>query len=295
MVMGLVLWASRRLRGSLVTPVPLGLALALFSALTSALFHAILKSGEDRLALRVWNCLICAAFALPVALWTGPLPPAQWDTMAAFAVFSAANIIFLNRSYQINDFSAAYPVARGVVPLAMAALGMTFLGDQLSWLAIFGIATITTGIFAMVFGNAMSRDGWLAAILTGLTTIGYNFLTAQGMRESAVPLNFITWLFVADCVLIPAVMTIQSGKGSFARLSASFHYSWSTGLITLVSFSALAFAMRLAPVGAVAAIRESSVLIGLVLAAIMLKERLDHWRIGAGLLIVAGAVTLVFG
>lgn len=278
-----------------MTSTALGLSLAFFSAVTSALFHAMLKSGEDRLALRVWNCLICAAFALPVALWTGPLPEAQWGVMAAFAVFSAANIIILNRSYRINDFSAAYPVARGVVPLAMAALGVVFLGDHLSWVALAGIVTITTGIVAMVLGNAMNRHGWSAAILTGLTTIGYNLFTAQGMREAQVPLNFIAWLFVADAILIPAFMAVQAGSGMGARLRASFSYSWSSGLITLVSFSALAFAMRLAPVGMVSAIRESAVLIGLVLAAVMLKERLDRWRIGAGLLIVAGAVTLVFG
>ena len=62
----------------------------------------------------------------------------------------------------------------------------------------------------------------------------------------------------------------------------------------LLSYGTVSYAMRIAPVGPVAAIRESSVLIGLVLAAVMLKERLDARRIAAGLLIVAGAVALVF-
>ena len=54
---------------------------------------------------------------------------------------------------------------------------------------------------------------------------------------------------------------------------------------------------RCAPfaVGLVAAIRESSVLIALVLASLMLKERLDQWRIAAGLLIVSGAAAIILG
>jgi drug/metabolite transporter (DMT)-like permease len=272
-----------------------GLFLALFSAVTSASFHAMLKTGEDRLALRVWNCMICAALALPVALWTGPLPMSLWPTMAGFAVLSATNIIILNHSYKINDFSAAYPVARGIVPLVMAMLGVWVLGDHLGTAAMLGIAAITMGIITMAFGKSMSAQGWLAAILTGLTTIGYNLFTAKGMREAADPLNFIAWLFVADCILIPLYLVMQTKGGTPARLRQSFRYSWPSGFVTLASFSALAYAFRYAPVGMVSAIRESSVLIGLVLAAFMMKERLDLWRIAAGLLIVAGATMLALG
>jgi drug/metabolite transporter (DMT)-like permease len=271
----------------------IGLLLAGFSALTSAMSHAFLKAGDDRLAQRVWSALVCAAIALPVAVWTGPLPMHFWPLMAGFALLSFVNQLTLIKSYSLSDFSHAYPVARGIAPLAMAVLGVIWLGDQLSAFGITGIVLITGGILALAMGRGMSRHGWGAAIFTGLTTVGYNILAANGMREAADPSNFIAWLFVTDGVLLPAWMAMQFRAEYRARLRRGFTIGWQAGLLTLLSYTALAFAMRFAPVGIVSAIRESSVLIALVLAAMMLNEAMDRWRILAGLLIVAGAVAII--
>ncbi|WP_395628825.1 hypothetical protein, partial [Sphingorhabdus sp.] len=119
--------------------VSAGLALAGVSAFTAAMSHAYLKAGEDKLAVRVWSSLLCAALALPVALWAGNLSPNLWLLLAGFALLSFINQLTMVVSYEISDFSHAYPVARGVVPLAMAILGVFYLGDTLTTLAIFGI------------------------------------------------------------------------------------------------------------------------------------------------------------
>ncbi len=273
----------------------IGLILAALSAVAAATSHAFLKSGQDKLAIRCWSSIICGACALPVAAWSGILPMQYWPLMIGFALLSFINQVTLVKSYQLNDFSLAYPVARGVVPLAMAILGIIFLGDTLSPIALAGIMAITLGILSLAFGKGMSRNGWGAALLVGLTTIGYNILAANGMRETQDAVNFLSWLFVTDGVLLPIwLMFAAKGTGP-SRLVASWTLGWQGGLMTLFSFSALTYAMRLAPVGPVSAIRESSVLIALVLAAIMLKEHLDRWRVLAGMLISIGAIALVFG
>jgi drug/metabolite transporter (DMT)-like permease len=272
-----------------------GLALAFASALTSAFTHALLKSVDDKLAQRVWSCLVCAAAALPLIAWTGPLPERFWLLLAAFAVVSATNQIILVRSYEISDFSAAYPVARGVVPLATTIGGIVLLGDRLSVAALSGVVAITAGVLALALGKGMSRSGWIAAISTGITTIGYNLLAAHGIRDATDPINFLAWLYIFDAAILPIYLLARAGNQTVDRLRKSFRTGLPAGLSTLFSYSALTFAMRYAPVGAVSAIRESSVLIGLALAAVMLKERLDSWRIGAGLLIAAGAAAIVLG
>ncbi len=180
-----------------------GLALAFASALTSAFTHALLKSVDDKLAQRVWSCLICAAAALPLIAWTGPLPERFWLLLAAFAVVSAINQIILVRSYEISDFSAAYPVARGVVPLATTVGGIFLLGDRLSVPALSGVVAITAGVVALALGKGMSRSGWIAAISTGITTIGYNLLAAHGIRDATDPVNFLAWLYIFDAVILP--------------------------------------------------------------------------------------------
>lgn len=272
-----------------------GLALAGVSALSAATSHAFLKAGEDKLPVRVWSAIVCAALALPVALWAGILPLNMWLLLAGFALLSFVNQLTLVISYELSDFSHAYPVARGVVPLAMAVLGVAYLGDQLTAPAAAGILLITIGILALAMGRGMSRHGWGAAAFTGLTTIIYNLVAAYGMRETDDVVAFLAWLFVTDGILLPAYLFLRFRDQATARLRSAWPIGWRAGLLTLVSFVTWSYAVRLAPVGMVSAIRESSVLIALVLAALMLKERMDRWRIGAGILIVAGAASIVAG
>jgi len=275
--------------------VSAGLALAGVSAFAAATSHAFLKAGEDKLAVRVWSALFCAALALPVALWAGNLSPKLWLLLAGFALLSFINQLTLVLSYQLSDFSHAYPVARGVVPLAMAILGVLYLGDTLTIPAIVGILLITFGILALALGRGMSRHGWGAAAFTGLTTIIYSLLAAQGMREADDVVAFLAWLFVTDGILLPTYLVLRFRQDALPRLRLAWPIGWQSGLLTLISFATWSFAVRLAPVGLVSAIRESSVLIALVLAALMLKERMDRWRIAAGLLIVSGATAIILG
>jgi drug/metabolite transporter (DMT)-like permease len=270
-----------------------GIALAGVSALAAALSHAFLKSGEDKLAVRSWSALVCAAICLPVGLWAGSLPLHLWVMLGGFALLSFVNQISLILSYRLSDFSHAYPVARGMVPLALAVVGVVWLGDRLTILTATGILLITAGICALALGRGMSRHGWGAAIFTGLTTIIYTAIAAYGMRIADNPLAFLAWLFVTDGLLLPLWLWWQARGATAQRLRAAWPTGWRSGLLTWLSFSTWSFAVRLAPVGVVAAIRESSVLIALVLAALMLNERMDRARVMAGLLIVAGAIGIV--
>jgi drug/metabolite transporter (DMT)-like permease len=257
--------------------------------------HAFLKAGDDKLSVRVWSTIVCAALALPVALWAGNLPLNLWLLLAGFALLSFINQLTLVISYELSDFSHAYPVARGVVPLAMAILGVVYLGDTLTVPATLGILSITLGILALAAGRGMSRHGWRAAAFTGLTTIIYNLIAAQGMRAAEDVIAFLAWLFVTDGLLLPTYFLWRYKDAALPRLRLTWTIGWQTGLLTLISFGTWSYAVRLAPVGMVSAIRESSVLIALVLAAFMLKERIDRWRIMAGLLIVAGAAAIILG
>lgn len=273
----------------------IGLLLAGLSALAAATSHAFLKSGTDKLAIRAWSSLICAAIALPVAIWTGPLPQQFWPFMAGFALLSFINQMALVKSYQLSDFSQAYPVARGIAPLIMALLGVVILGDRVSAPAFAGIMLITLGIISLALGKGMGRHGWAAALFTGLTTIGYNIILAMGIRGTSDAANFLAWLFLTDGILLPLWLVSMAKGQAVVRLRQSWTIGWRGGLLTMLSFASMTYAMRFAPIGIVTAIRESSVLIALVLAALMLKEQLDKWRVFAGIFIVVGAAAIIFG
>jgi len=272
-----------------------GLALALFSAVTSAFAHATLKSGSDKLAVMAWIRLCELATALPFVLWIGPPPADLWLWIGAAVAVHALYQLILSWSYTVSDFTAAYPVARGVTPIFTALLGIVVLGDRLDGVALAGIAIISAGILALARGRALSLPGLLAACATGLLTTCYTLVDAKGVRAAPEALTFIAWFYLICGVPIPLMLLIRSGRRTMALLAHDVRPGLAAGLLSLLAFVPALFALGMAPVGAVAALRETSVLIGLVIGAVMLKERLDRRRITGGLLVTAGTLTLIAG
>ena len=273
--------------------VAAGLLLALFSALTTAAAHALLKSGDDKLAVQAWIRLTGLAIALPVALWVG-LPPAEllpW--LIGAAIIHAVYQIVISWSYHVSDFSVAYPIARGAAPIFTALMGVALLGDRLDGWALAGIAIVSAGIVSLASGRSITGAGFAAAAATGFLTTCYTLVDAKGVRLAPDALTFIAWFFVFDGVSMPALFFARSRGRSRALLAANRKAGLAAGIMAPVSFVPALFALGLAPVGAVAALRETSVLIGLVLGGMMLKEKLDWRRIGGATLVTAGALTVI--
>ena len=59
-----------------------------------------------------------------------------------------------------------------------------------------------------------------------------------------------------------------------------------------MSYGLVLWAMTMAPVALVAALRETSILFGTLIAVLVLKERATRMRIVAVLIIAAGAIVL---
>jgi drug/metabolite transporter (DMT)-like permease len=67
------------------------------------------------------------------------------------------------------------------------------------------------------------------------------------------------------------------------------------GACIILSYGFALWAMTQAPIAPVAALRETSILFGLVLARLVLHERLGLARLAGGLLILSGAAILRLG
>lgn len=273
--------------------VAAGLLLALFSALTTAAAHALIKSGDDKLAVQAWVRLTGLTIALPIALWIGLPPPSLFPWLIGAAIIHAVYQLILSWSYHISDFSVAYPISRGAVPIFTALMGVAFLGDRLDGWALVGIAIVSAGIVSLASGRSISAGGLLAAASTGFLTTCYTLVDAKGVRLAPDALTFIAWFFVFDGFSMPALFFARARGHSIALLRANRGPGLSAGIMAPLSFVPALFALGLAPVGAVAALRETSVLIGLVLGGMMLKEKLDWRRIGGAILVTAGALTVI--
>jgi drug/metabolite transporter (DMT)-like permease len=278
-----------------MSTVGIGLALAGVSAVASSSTHALLKSGEDQLAVQAWSQVIAMLLALPFVFWVGAPEPVIWPWLLAGWALHSLYYLALMWSYGTSDYSVAYPIARGVIPIATTILGIVLLGDKLGFLAIAGVVVISTGILMLSLNQGASRNGLIAAGVTGMINTAFTLTDAKGMRLAADPMNFLVWYYVIDGISMPLLFAVRA-RGNFREAAkASAPTGILSGVLALFAFLPTLIAFRIAPVGAVSAIRATSVIFSLVLGGHLLKERLDGRRIGGAILVTLGALAIIGG
>ena len=265
----------------------------LFAALLHASWNAIVKAGNDKLysAISVsGTAAIMALICLPFA----PQPSAA--SLPFLAVSTALQVVYtvlVAKTYQVSDMSQTYPLMRGTAPLLVAIISVLFLGDSLSLLVWVGIATICLAILGMAFnGRCGSQRGIILALINACFIAGYTLVDGTGVRLSETALGYTLWTFFLNgsCLL---------GWAMIARRREASRYlvqQWKKGILggigTMGSYGLALWAMTQAPLTVVAALRETSILFGALLAWLLLKEKVAGIRLVAAGGIAAGAVLL---
>jgi drug/metabolite transporter (DMT)-like permease len=276
-----------------MSAIGVGLALAGVSAAGSSSAHALLKSGGDKLVVQAWSSLVGLLLALPFVLWVGPPERVFWFWLFAGWVLHSLYYLVLAWSYEASDYSVAFPIARGVTPMFTAVLGIAWLGDTLGPVTLAGVVTICGGIFLLSFKRAITPSGLMAAGSAGLLNACFSLTDAKGMRLAADPMNFIVWYYIADGISMPLLVAVRNRGKVLEVAAANARTGIWVGIMALFAFLPTLIAFRIAPVGAVSAIRATSVIFSLFLGGSLLKEKLDKRRIGGALLVTLGAVTII--
>ncbi len=267
-------------------------ALALGAAVLHAGWNVLLARARDVRAATIVALGLSVLLFAPVAALTWDLEAAAVPWIAASAVFQLAYIVLLATAYGRSDVSLVYPVSRGVAPVLVLAGGAA-AGSALGGWAALGVILVGTGVVLVrgVRGTVDTR-GLLLALAIAATIAGYTLVDKQGI-EHASPVVYL------ELVLLPVALATfgwHLARGEGARLRAE------AGLVTLAiavgSFGAYALvlaALSLAPAAAVAAVRETSILFAVALAAVVLRERVGALRIVGAVLVVAGVALVAAG
>ena len=270
-----------------------GIALALLSSLTTAAAHTLLKAGKDKLAVRALIGAVGTLALAPVCFLV-PLPTSSlipW-LLAASALHTTYQLVLI-RAYEANDFAVAFPVARGIAPIATAILGMALLGDQIRTGPIVGVGLVSAGILTVAVGRTIAASGLIAAGVAGLLTTSYTIVDAHAIRIAPSAMTFVAWFFLLDgIIMFPIFAALRRGRVA-SLLRSEGRQGILAGVISLISFGSALIALRLAPVGIVSALRETSVVFGMLIAAICLRESVDRLRAGAAIVIAFGAIVIV--
>lgn len=275
--------------------VLLAAALALLAAVLHASWNIVVKQTGDRF-LALWAQF---AFAGSFALFTlvgwslvDGMPNIAWW----WSIFSGCGhlpyVLLLARAYDKNDFSLTYPIARGAGALSATILGLIFLNDDLSALNITGIGVVIFGLYVLVANQRITN---ILPALGVAATIGiYSVIDAYGARNSN-SIAFALSVFVSGAVTISlwALLTRANQLRDFMK--SSWRGAAIGGTMSLVSYSLIVYAFTLAPVGYVATMRESSVVIAALAGWKYLKEGDHKRRLISAAVVVLGLIILVTG
>ena len=269
-------------------------AAVLLGAALHATWNAIVKGGSDKLMTTV---LVVAASGLVAAALLPflPLPaPASRPFLAASAAVQLLYLALVAGAYAATDMSRAYPLMRGLAPALVAVAGVAFLGERLGPLAWAGVALISSGVFATTFvaSGEPSRKGTLLALANAAVIASYTLIDGVGVRRSGAPVAYATWLFLLNALPLVAWALLVRRRAFLAYAARNWRLGLVGGLGNLGSYGLALWAMAHAPVAAVAALRETSILFGIAIAAVFLGERITPARVAAAALIVAGAASL---
>lgn len=267
--------------------------LALTAALLHAFWNALVKSADER------TLVIAAISAMhgvvgSVLLFFFDAPATEsWPYIIASTLIHYAYYAFLLVAYRLGDLSQVYPISRGMAPL-LVALGALVLADEiLSYWLWCGVIAVSVGISALAFGaRAQTSAGAVtAAVATGLMIAGYSVADGIGVRLSDSPLGYTGWLFVLETPVIGFVL-LRRRSGWDRGTSRTIGLGMIAGLFATTAYGLVIYAKTLAPLAAVSAVRESSVIIAALIGVVLFGERPWQLRIVCALLVGAGVIVL---
>jgi len=275
---------------------PLVFAAVLFAAACHAGWNATIKRGLDPLATTVLisiGAAIVSAVFLPIV---GLPAAAAWPWCGASVLIHLVYFAALIESYRVGDMGQVYPIARGSAPLMTAIATTSFIGERLGLFGWSGILLLVAGVSLLSLrgGRDLARLDKKAvgfALFTAVTICAYSVVDGVGARHAGSPNSYSLALFVGIGPVMLVYALARRGGDVIATMG-----QWGLGLaggtLQLGSYGIAIWAMTVAPIAIVAALRETSVLFGAVIAVIFLKEPLRAGRVAAALMIVAG-LTLI--
>jgi drug/metabolite transporter (DMT)-like permease len=272
--------------------------LVLLAALMHASWNAIAKSADITL-LDIATMAVAAAALCAVALPFLPFPePASWPWLAASVLLHFLYFAALVGAYQHGDLSHAYPLMRGLAPMLVALTGAAFLAERLTATMWLGVALICGGVL-LPFGvrgatSGLPRRGTLFALGNAVIIASYTLVDGMGTRLSTTPLAYCLWLFVFDALPITALAFARHGGAVVHYMRGRWRAGLLGGALTVGSYGIVLWAMTRAPIAAVAALRETSVIFAAVIGSVLLREGFGAPRIAGALLVAAGIGALRF-
>jgi drug/metabolite transporter (DMT)-like permease len=271
--------------------VPLSaLALALTAAALHAFWNLVVARGRDAEAATAVVLALAVVLYAPVAAATWRLDASVAPYAVASAALELAYIALLAAAYARAELSVVYPVARGLAPVLVLAGAVTVLSAGTSPGEAAGVGLVAAGVFLVRgAGGRGAARGLAFGAAIACCIAGYTLVDSRGVRH-ADPFAYLELVMVVPAAAYLLVAARARGRAALRReLGAP------TVAAAAACFGAYGLALealRLSSAASVAAVRETSVVIAVALAAPVLGEPVGARKLG-GSVLVAGGVALL--
>ena len=230
-----------------------------------------------------------------------------WGYVLASGVVHCIYILALSKAYETGDISYVYPIARSA-PALVPVAAFLVIGEVLTPRGAAGIVTVVICVLALQF-RGQTRSDWLKikrfivkkdflwALVTLFAVVTYSLIDKAAM----VTLSQDTTL--APAVRGPCFFMLQVGfcyllfgiylkiKGNL-HLKATWNRQWTriiaAAVGTMASYSLILHVLQTTPVSYVVSVRQSSVLLAVLVGWVQLKEVYGRYRFAISIIMVAG-------
>jgi len=253
--------------------------IALLAALGSAMAHAgmtlFTKQARDMLVFRAVTMSICAILMIPV-LVLAPFPPWEaWRFLLLGAVIIWAFNMLMISAMTRGQMNLVYPVMRGAAPALAGLFAVIVLNEPLSPLSMAGLALASAALVAFAWperGGAPKAAALAFALSAAVMTASYTVNDASGVRAAGSTLSYLAWFFVLSAATLTATAVIRRGRRFVVQARPELRRAALSSLFNITTYGLALYALSMAPVAPVAAVRETSIVFGAILAALVLKE-----------------------
>jgi drug/metabolite transporter (DMT)-like permease len=266
------------------------------AAMMHAGWNAVVKGGTDPFRSVTQVSLFSGAIALCFLPFVEVPAVNVWPWLAASAAIHTLYRFMLIGAYRAGDMAQVYPIMRGAAPLMTALATALLFGEHTSVVGFAAIAFLSFGVFLMSLrGGRVSGFNERAvamALLSAVSTCGYTLADGFGARVNGSGPGYALWMFVLNSATMQSIALTMRGRKAYDGLRANWAVMAGGGAMSMSSYFIAIWAMTQAPIALVAALRETSVLFGSIIAVLVLKEVVTGWRVLASAFVMLGMILL---
>ncbi len=270
------------------------LGIVLFSALLHAGWNAMLKAVDDRAGV-LGAVSLAHALAGVLLIALSPIPDrTSWPSIFISTVVHYGYYLLLFRAYRHGDLSQVYPISRGMAPAFVAISAYLIIGEGLGPMGWAGLALVSGGICLLALQRGavrVPRTTIGLALLLGVCIGTYSVADGIGIRQAGTATGYMGWLFLCEApVPLAIALHRRRNRGHFAPRTLILGLLG--GVAAVTAYGLVLYVKTIAPLGAVSAVRESSVIIAALIGVVLFRERPWKGRLVAAVIVAMGVITL---